>query len=206
MLAAWHSLSGGSVTRREIRSRTPSMGALGRIAWAIVHSSEDAANDRSNRNNTINYLLRTAQQSNVQLSAMADQKASIALGATFVMATVAAGDLLGDGDPAPALVVLAVASVVAGIFAILALIPKIGAPEGAANPLFFGHVALFTAEEYHERMAEVLADPDTAHRAIIEDFRRSSVVLLRSKYRWLRFSYLTLLVGMLATAATAIVA
>jgi len=59
----------------------------------------------ADRNNAVNYLLRTAQQSNVHLSAMADQKASIVLGAAFVMATVASGDLISAEDPAPALIV-----------------------------------------------------------------------------------------------------
>ncbi len=159
----------------------------------------------ADRNNAANYLLRTAQQANIQLSAMADQKASIVLGATFVMATVASGDLIANDDPSPALIVLAVASLVSGIFAILTLIPKVSAPsDGAAvNPLFFGHVARLSPEEFQGRMADVLADAESAQRAIVDDLHQASCVLLGSKYRWLRFSYLSLLLGMIATAATA---
>ena len=64
------------------------------------------------------HLLRTAQQVQYQLSQMADQKASMLLGITFVIFTIAVGQAK-LGQPQPALLILGVSAFVAAVSATL---------------------------------------------------------------------------------------
>ena len=62
------------------------------------------------------HLVRTAQQLNVTLSQMADQKASILMGATFVVFTISVGQASKQGMNA-AVLMLALFSFVSAMFA-----------------------------------------------------------------------------------------
>ncbi len=159
------------------------------------------------------YVLRTTQQNMVQLSALADQKASIVLGASFVVATIvfsgAADDPLGTAK-----LVLAITAIVAGVLAAVSLFPTVGGrwrpgarTEGQAgsawNPLFFGSIARVEAEEYQARMRAILADDERVYGVILADLHQAANVLLHRKYRWLQASYLALITGMLTTLGVA---
>ena len=74
---------------------------------------------------TVDHVLRTVQQNTLQLSAMADQKASVVLGAAFVMATIVFGDLTGLEESNVETVMLAVTAVLSGVLAALAVMPRI---------------------------------------------------------------------------------
>jgi Family of unknown function (DUF5706) len=89
--------------------------------------------------NAVN-VLRTAQQINVQLSAMADQKASILMGAAFVIFTIAINQAHGTLPPLPLLILGASAFIAAGC-AVLAIMPAVRTKPSAANLLFFGAFA-----------------------------------------------------------------
>src|SRR5206468_4662885 len=82
---------------------------------------EEMADDKAFPVNAI-HVVRTAQQINVQLSAMADQKASILMGATFVIFTIAIGQAHGAMPPLP-LLILGAAAFLAAVCAVLAIVP-----------------------------------------------------------------------------------
>src|SRR5476651_1930440 len=86
------------------------------------------------------HLLRTTQTVQYQLSQMADQKASMLLGITFVIFTIAVGQAR-VGTPQPALLILGAAAFLAALLTVLAVLPSIKRPPTAAgggNFLFFG--------------------------------------------------------------------
>src|SRR5258705_6618134 len=86
------------------------------------------------------HLLRTTQQIQYQLSQMADQKASMLLGITFVIFTIAVGQARA-GAPQPPLLILGAAAFGAAVLAVLAVLPTIKPPPAASgqdNMLFFG--------------------------------------------------------------------
>ena len=150
----------------------------------------------------INYVLRTAQQNTLHLSAMADQKASVVLGASFVMASIVFADVAGETDPALASILLAVTAVASGLLAAFAVMPSVAARVSTserANVLFFGNVAAMEHDEYFDRMHAVIESGPSIYDAILEDLYQASHVLMRRKYRLLRLSYLALMVGMVAT-------
>lgn len=151
---------------------------------------------------TVDHALRTVQQNTLHLSAMADQKASVVLGAAFVMATIVFGDLTGLEEQNVETVMLACTAVLSGVLAALAVMPRIvigGEEGGRPNLLFFGSIAQMDREDYIARMREVIQDDDLIYEAILEDIHQGAQVLLTRKYRLLKLSYLALIVGMIAT-------
>ncbi|MEA3036057.1 MAG: hypothetical protein QOH04_1822 [Sphingomonadales bacterium] len=148
--------------------------------------------------NAVN-VVRTAQQINVQLSAMADQKASILMGAAFVIFTIAINQAHGTLPPLP-LLILGASAFVAAVCAVLAIMPAAGTkPRGPANLLFFGAFAQLEEEEFTEAMLEILRSDEASYRAMLRDMHQNGLVLARRKYRMLAYAYRALLAGMTAS-------
>src|SRR3546814_7864882 len=73
------------------------------------------------------HLVHTNQQLTMQLSQMADQKASILMGATFVVFTLAIGQArAGAGALAMPLTILATFSFLSALLAVSAVLPRVG--------------------------------------------------------------------------------
>lgn len=145
------------------------------------------------------HLVRTAQQIHVQLSAMADTKASILMGATFVIFTITIGQAHGASAPLP-LLILGGAAFVSAVCAVLAILPSTRPPEhGPLNLLFFGSFTRLDEEEYIERLTAQLASDEGIYRTMARDIYQNGVVLQRKKYRMLGYAYRVFLVGLSAS-------
>src|SRR5918997_2904479 len=102
------------------------------------------------------HLVRTTQQIHVQLSAMADHKASILMGATFVIFTITIGQARNAEAPVP-LLILGGAAFLAAVFAVLAILPATHyRRSGPINLLFFGSFTQIPQEEYLDQMLDRL--------------------------------------------------
>jgi hypothetical protein len=148
------------------------------------------------------HLLRTTQQVQYQLSQMADQKASMLLGITFVIFTIAVGQGRAGATQAPILI-LGGAAFVAALLTVLAVLPSIkppplGAP-GSDNILFFGVFAQIPQEEYVQRLLGSLHDPRSVFEAFARDIHQNGRVLAGKKYRLLGYAYRVLLTGLVAS-------
>jgi hypothetical protein len=149
------------------------------------------------------HLVRTAQQINVSLSQMADTKASILMGATFVVFTIAVGQASRGVFP-HALLVLALFAFLSACCAVMAVMPAIRPPQRAAgheNILFFGVSAQVSEEEYADRVLALLHSDETVFRAMLRDIHQNGVVLHRKKYRYLGHAYRLFLAGLTLTLA-----
>ena len=114
------------------------------------------------------HLLRTTQQVQYQLSQMADQKASMLLGITFVIFTIAVGQARSGVAPPPALLILGAAAFVAALLTVMAVLPAIKAPPGAPgsdNILFFGAFTRMSQEEYVATLLGAVADTQSVYEA-----------------------------------------
>jgi hypothetical protein len=150
--------------------------------------------------NAVN-VIRTAQQINVQLSAMADQKASILMGAAFVIFTIAINQAHGALPPLP-LLILGASAFAAAVCAVLAIMPAVGTkPRGPANLLFFGSFAHLTEAEFTGAMLEVVRTDEGAYRAMLRDMHQNGIVLARKKYRMLAWAYRAFLAGLTGSLA-----
>jgi hypothetical protein len=151
------------------------------------------------------HLVRTTQQINVTLSQMADQKASILMGATFVVFTISVGQA-SKGDFPYALMVLAISAFLSAICAIAAVLPSIRPPRAAAadkeNILFFGVFSQWSEDVYADRVLDVLRSDETVFRTMLRDTYQNGVVLQKKKYRFLGYAYRIFLAGLTLTLLT----
>lgn len=149
------------------------------------------------------HFMRTTQQVQVQLSQMADQKANMLLGVTFVIFTITVGQANAGNTQLPVLV-LGGAAFVAALLAVLAVLPAVKVPprpEGVANMLFFGSFTQLSEEEYVRRMCEITRDSRTIYEAFAHDIYQNGRVLAGKKYKLLGYAYRVLLVGLIASMA-----
>lgn len=155
--------------------------------------------------NQIDTLLRSVEQHHVQLSLMADTKASILITISSIVLTIA---LSRSNDPAlrPALLTLAAASLLSLLLAIVAVLPtfaprSVRTGRARRNLLFFGHFSTMSEEEWLDQVVPLLASKEAVYEAALHDIYSLGVYLYRKKYRFLRFAYVALLAGfILATA------
>lgn len=145
------------------------------------------------------HLVRTALQANLTLSQMADQKASILMGATFVVFTLSVGQA-SRGDVPLALLVLGAGAFISAAFTIAALMPAVGQPQGAVsdrdNILFFGIYAKLSEEEFAARVMPLLSSDEAIYRAMLRDMHQNGLVLANKKYRLLGYAYRAFLIGL----------
>lgn len=154
------------------------------------------------------HLVRTSQQITMQLSQMADQKASILMGATFVVFTLAVGQArAGSGALALPLALLATFAFLSALLAVSAVLPRVGKAPSAidrdgkdhSNILFFGRFAEMTEDEYIAAVKARLRDEEEMYEMMLRDTYQNGVVLARRKYRLLGYAYRLFIVGLSLT-------
>lgn len=150
------------------------------------------------------HLVRTSVQMNLALSQMADQKASILMGATFVVFTIAVGQARG-GDVPYSLGVLAFSAFLSALCAVFAVLPSIRPPKqnvGQLNKLFFGHFTQMPEAEWADAIIDDLRADETVFRAMLHDVYQNGQVLQGKKYKYLGRAYRIFIVGLSLTLLT----
>jgi hypothetical protein len=146
------------------------------------------------------HVLRTAQTMHLQLSQMADQKASILMGATFVIFTIAIGQSR-DGTPPPLpLAILGIFAFFSAVLAMSAVMPVIGPSLRRSklplNLLFFGSFTQLSEAEFVARLREKVTEDHGSLELMARDLYQNGQVLKRKKYRLLGWAYRVFLVGL----------
>lgn len=146
------------------------------------------------------HMMRTTQLSHVQLSAMADHKASILMGASFVIFTITIGQARGADAPLP-LLILGAAAFFSAVFAVLAVVPvtRSRRAKGRLNLLFFGSFTQLGEEEFIDQVTSRLKTEDSIYRTMARDIYQNGVVLQHKKYRMLGYAYRIFLAGLVAS-------
>ena len=155
---------------------------------------------------TTDYLLYGLQQQMTQLTGQADLKGSIIITASAIVVSVSVtqfnvDELRWSLVTLVAFVLLALLSSVIAVFPKFKIHPEPGdeLPRGF-NPFFFGHFSQVTKARHLEVMADVLRDGSTTYRVMVEDIYDQGYYMLKSKYRYLRFSYACFLIGFVLAA------
>ncbi|MCB0037459.1 MAG: hypothetical protein KDE51_25685 [Anaerolineales bacterium] len=146
-------------------------------------------------------FLRTVQQHHVQLSAMADQKASLLIGASFVVMSILFGQL-DHGEISIPLLTLGVPTIIACVLAVLAVSPSTVPSKKSTSPgnlLFFGSFSNMDAAAFEKEIEDILTADGQVYRAMIMDIYQLGCVLHSKKYRYLAHSYRVFLVGLVLT-------
>lgn len=147
------------------------------------------------------HLIRTAQINTLTLSQMADQKASILIGATFVVFSLAVTKLLGT-QISWSTVSLAATALFSSLCAVMAVLPSLGGPpkeKEAFNPLFFGHFATLEQEEWMEQILDRFESDEALFRTMLKDVHQNGTFLFTRKYRFLTYAYRIFLGGLMVT-------
>ena len=149
------------------------------------------------------HLVRTANQANLALSQMADQKASLLMGAAIVVFTLSIGRADQNEATLP-MVVLGISAFISACLAIASVIPSIGsAPvkDDKANVLFFGVFSEMKEEQFADAVIESLSDEEEMFRLMLRDIYQNGQVLRHKKYKLLGWSYRVFLIGLVGSLA-----
>ena len=155
---------------------------------------------------TTDYLLYGLQQQMVQLTGQADVKGSIVITASAIVISVSVTQF-SDAELRWSLVTLVAFVLLAMLSSVMAVFPKFKIhpepgdqlPPGF-SPFFLGHFAQIPQARYLELMADILRDGRTTYRVMVEDVYSQGYYMLKSKYRYLRFSYACFLIGFVLAA------
>lgn len=156
----------------------------------------------------VHNLLVSAEAGHYQLSAMADSKASMLMGASFVVFSIAIGQII-EGSVSLPMLILTLFSFGATVLGVLTVRParmraaKVEAKQ--ANLLFFGSFANISREEYVEEMIRVLSSEEEVYRRMARDIYDHGCLLRAEKYRWLYWSFTMFLVGLIVTFVAVVV-
>ena len=157
----------------------------------------------------VHNLLIAANATNITLSGMADTKASILMGASFVVFSISIGDI-AEGKASLPLLVLTTFAFIATIFGVLTVRPnrmpksKVPIPAEKINILFFGSYTNARRDDYIEEMIKVLSSEEETYRRLTADLYDHGKVLRDDKFSWLYWSFTLFLVGMVTTAAAVV--
>jgi hypothetical protein len=145
--------------------------------------------------------VRTAVQVQYQLSAMADQKAGLLMGASFVVFTIAmAQAMTRGGELSLAMLVLGAAAFLAAICAAVSVLPTVGgSPKGRRNLMFFGSFEDMDEDAYVAAMLDKLTSDEAMFAMMARDVFQNGQILARKKYRLLRLAYLLFIGGLVAS-------
>ena len=154
----------------------------------------------------VDNILRLNHGNQMRLGLMADAKANIMITVASIVFSITIANLDNEVMKWP-LLTFATGSFFSLLFAIFAIIPKTDYPKDrkgnidrdspAFNPLFFGHFAHLPIDEYKEDYAEKLMTDDIVYDALASDIYGQGKVLALSKYKFLKWSYMSFLWGMI---------
>jgi amino acid transporter len=150
------------------------------------------------------HMLRTVQNNTLKLAQMADQKASILMGASFVVFSIAVSQTLSGSVPW-SLAVLALFSFLSALCGALAVMPSVARPGsgGRVNKLFFGHFFAADEDEWAQDLIDHLHADEDVFRLMLRDIYQNGQVLHHRKYRFLGYAYKLFVAGLLATLVVA---
>jgi len=147
-------------------------------------------------------MVRTMQAHHMQLSVMADQKANMLIGATFVVLTLAIGQSQSSSFSLP-LLILAVSALMSACLATVAVMPStIPKSSKGSNWLFFGTFAQAEELVFRETIMAKLKEPEDVFEAMLHDIYQMGCILQTKKYRYLGWAYRAFLVGLATTFVT----
>lgn len=181
------------------------------VSHTLIPATEDQE-EASKRKNSfvtrgIQTMLRLTSENHVELSNMADGKASILISVNAIIISVILSVLIRRIEvdthlTIPTFIFLA-SSLATIIIAIMATRPKVSTGNfsredilnKSTNLLFFGNFYKTKVNEYQWAMNTMMRDPDYLYSSLIMDIHQLGVVLAR-KYKLIRLAYTVFMIGL----------
>lgn len=162
----------------------------------------------------LDHMLRTTRLHHVQLSVMADVKASMVLTISSVLITLCAPHIK-EPDlkwAALSMVVFCFLTIILAAYAVMPKLPlslKASAPPDVHskvfNILFFGDYVRLDYDEYETAMEEVLNDHSLTYKAMVRELYTLGTFLAHKKYRFVRLAYGTFIIGLFVSGIVLLV-
>ena len=163
----------------------------------------------------VDNILRVNHGNQMRLGLMADAKANIMITVTSIVFSVTVANLDNETMKWP-LLAFAFGCFFSLLFAIFAIIPNTDYPKVKGskeidrsspifNPLFFVHFAHLDIHEYKEDYAKILMTDDSVYDSMAGDIFGQGKILALKKYKYLKWSYNSFLIGMSAAIGVFIV-
>jgi|TARA_B100001964_G_scaffold89747_1_gene100834 hypothetical protein len=156
----------------------------------------------------VDNILRLNYGNQLRLTLMADTKANIMITVSSIVFSICLANMNSPGLTLP-LSILGICSTISLIFAIIVIMPKIDYPKDEHgqidtdspffNPLFFGHFAHIPIMDYKEAYKERLMKDEFIIDALVSDIYGIGRVIATNKFKYLRYSYITFLIGLAGT-------
>ena len=153
----------------------------------------------------LDHMQRTTRLHHVQLSSMADLKASMILTLSSVLITLCAPQVMKPEMKWPALVLIGfcLLTIMMATYAVMPRVPfsiRKGVPPDVNSPvfniLFFGDFVRLSYDEFETAMEEVLNRHSRAYQAQVRELYTLGMFLATKKYRFVRIAYLTFIAGL----------
>jgi hypothetical protein len=157
----------------------------------------------------LDHMLRTTRLHHVQLSTMADVKASMMLTISSVLITISAPHIWKPELKWAALVLMAFCflTIILATYAVMPKLPvslKSASPPDVSSPffniLFFGDFVRLDYEDYESAMEDVLNDYNRTYQAMVRELYTLGMFLATKKYRFVRLSYISFIVGLFVSS------
>ncbi|CCA91575.1 MULTISPECIES: Pycsar system effector family protein [unclassified Novosphingobium] len=150
------------------------------------------------------HMVRTAMTNHAVLSQMADHKANILMGVTFLVFTLSVS-AFGGGNYRVSLLILVLSAFLSALFAMAAVTPKVTPPklsdDELDNLLFFGVFTGLPQEEFIDRAMQRAETDGRVLSTMLRDIYQNGVVLQRKKYRYLSYAFRTFRIGLVLAFA-----
>jgi len=191
------------------------------VSETLLQPSDEKGETNKRKNSLvargIQTMLRLTSENHVELSNMADGKASILISVNAIIISVILSVLIRRIEvethlTIPTFIFLA-SSLATIIIAIMATRPKISQGNFSredilnknTNLLFFGNFYSSKVSEYQWAMNTMMRDPDYLYSSLIMDIHQLGVVLAR-KYKLIRLAYTVFMIGIFISVIAFIVA
>ena len=139
----------------------------------------------------------------MSLSELADSKANIMITVCSILLSLAVGKIEQSELLIP-ITAFSIFCIPALVFSILTVMPSAGANEKPVdhpsklkvfNPLFFMHSSLVPMKAFEYEFESVMTNPQKYYGYMARDIYIAGLVLRTKKYRYLRWSYQSLMMG-----------
>ncbi|MGH7491426.1 MAG: Pycsar system effector family protein [bacterium] len=182
------------------------------------HDQEDDPNKRKsalkakNADRAMDNMFRIVLANHFQLSAMADTKANMLITVCALILSLSLGRIT-DPSLFPTIVCMGLTCVCTILLAVYAtmpnlpprLTPPINPRAPGFNLIFFGHFSQLDFDTFFREMEQVVNDRALVYESLAKDLYRLGKVLSERKYRFVRYSYMVFMAGLVISILVMII-
>ena len=162
----------------------------------------------------LDQMIRQTRAHHVNLSALADKKANMMLTIASLMIPLSTGFLYEERSHLAAVTMIGfcVLTILLAAFAAMPKIksgkkldPKNDLSKTSSNILFFGTFTRMSYPEYKDAMESMMNDANAVYEAQVREIYTMGQYLAQKKYRFVLFSYLSFIAGILISSCIYII-